>query len=59
MQYVVYGFLNIIKEDMMILLQGLIGICIDNVGELLCSNFGKDVVYEVWPAISLFELHYF
>ncbi|KAG6502897.1 hypothetical protein ZIOFF_035186 [Zingiber officinale] len=39
------------------LAEGLFGICIDNIGDLLCSNFGKDVVYEVWPAISLFELH--
>ncbi|XP_042388170.1 pumilio homolog 24-like [Zingiber officinale] len=29
------------------LAEGLFGICIDNIGELLCSNFGKDVVYEL------------
>ncbi|XP_042392918.1 pumilio homolog 24-like [Zingiber officinale] len=29
------------------LAEGLFGICIDNIGDLLCSNFGKDVVYEL------------
>lgn len=28
-------------------LQGLIDICIESAGELLRSNFGKEVIYEV------------
>lgn len=28
-------------------MQSLINTCIENVGELIRSNFGKDVIYEV------------
>ncbi|KAI6706920.1 hypothetical protein NL676_009882 [Syzygium grande] len=29
------------------LAEGLVDVCIENVGELIASNFGKEVIYEV------------
>lgn len=34
-------------------LQGLIDICIESAGELLRSNFGKEVIYEVVNVFSI------
>lgn len=36
-------------------LQSLLDICIENVGELIRSNFGKEVIYEVIAITLIFK----
>jgi hypothetical protein len=35
--------------------QGLIDICIESAGELLRSNFGKEIIYEVVNMLTLYQ----